>query len=106
MLPWVHGRDKKNLQSPAQTAIVEKLMFICEDFPFSVSVSGHKRHKQTPARCIQRDCQGARLGTREMGTQCSVIKPLEKMLNNEVELNEILATQNALSLQHVHEIAR
>lgn len=27
------------------------------------------------------------------------------MLNNEVELNEILATQNTLSLQHVHEIA-
>lgn len=39
-----------------------------------------------------------------MGTQCSVIKLLEKMLNNEVELNEILATQNTLSLQHVHEI--
>lgn len=39
-----------------------------------------------------------------MGTQCSVVKPLEKMLNNEVELNEILATQNTLSLQHVHEI--
>lgn len=70
-----------------------------------VLVSQASRGTNKQAHQVQRGCQKPRLGTGKMGTRCSVRKPLEKMLNNEVELNEILATQNALSLQHVHEIA-